>query len=61
MIKVKDLIKNLKKLNPNDTIVITALDDFFVCDNFVVRSNHEEENIQEIIMSVYIENYSEED
>lgn len=55
--KVKELIKQLRQLNPNDDIVITALDDYFVCNKFEVRSNHDEEYAQEIIMNVYIDEY----
>lgn len=53
--KVKELIKQLQKLPQDSDIIITSLDDYFYCDTFEVRSNHESEIAQEIIMNVFID------
>lgn len=55
--KVKDLIKQLEQLNQDDDIIITSMDDHFVCSNFEVRSNHEGESAQEIIMDLFINDW----
>lgn len=53
--KVKELIKQLQKLPQDNDIIITALDDYFTCSDFEVRSNHESEIAQEIIMNVFLD------
>ena len=49
--KVKELIKQLQTLNPESEIVITSLDDYFFESDFEVRSNHDNEQAQEIIIN----------
>lgn len=53
--KVKELIRELNTLNPDDEIIITSLDDYFIESDFCVRSNHEDENVQEIIINRYFD------
>lgn len=54
--KVKELIKQLQSLPPEDEIVITAMDDYFLCEQFVISRIRYGE-AQEIIMNVYIDKY----
>ena len=56
--KVKELINQLQDLPQDDEIVITAMDDKFICANFEVCSPYDEQ-AQEIIMNVYINDYNE--
>lgn len=59
--KVKELIKQLKKLPQNDEIVITAMDDHFYCSRFEVHSPFDDGQAQEIILGAYIDDYELED
>lgn len=56
--KVQELIEQLKKLPQNDDIIITAMDDHFICRNFEVHSPYYNGQTQEIIMSVYVNDYN---
>lgn len=55
--KVKELIKALKQLPQDDDIAITAMDDMFFCSDFEVHSLIEN-GTQEIIMNVYVDEYT---
>ena len=57
--KVKELINQLQDLPQDDEIVITAMDDKFICANFEVCSPYDDGQAQEIIMNVYINDYNE--
>lgn len=57
--KVKELIEELQKLPQDDEIIITAMDNHFSCDKFEVASEKSGES-QEIILGVYIDDYSTE-
>lgn len=52
--KVKELIKQLKKLPPEDKIVITSMDDYFICDEFEVHSPYYDGQSQEIVMNYFM-------
>lgn len=56
--KVRELIEQLQELPQDDDIVITAMDDKFICGDFEVCSPYDEQ-AQEIIMNVYINDYNE--
>jgi hypothetical protein len=51
--KVKELIKQLQQLPPNDEIVITSMDDYFYETDFTVHSSYDDEQAQEIIINRY--------
>ena len=53
--KVKELIKQLQELPQDDEIVITAMDDKFICANFEVCSPYDDGQAQEIILDYYME------
>lgn len=56
--KVRELIEELQKLPQDDDIVITAMDDYFMCNDFEVHSAYAEgEQAQEIILPYYFERY----
>ena len=55
--KVKDLIKQLQELPQDDDIVVTAMDDDFMVENFEVHSPYDDEQAQEIILDVYVDSY----
>ena len=55
--KVKELMKHLQELPPDDEIIITAMDDQFLCNNFEIHSPYDDEQAQELIMNVYIDSY----
>lgn len=55
--KVKELIKQLQELPQEDDIVITAMDDDFMVEDFEVHSSYDDEQAQEIILNVYVESY----
>lgn len=55
--KVKDLIKQLQELPQDDDIVVTAMDDDFMVENFEVHSSYEDGQAQEIILDVYVDSY----
>lgn len=56
--KVKELIEQLKKLPQEDSIVITTMDDNVFIENFEVHSPYTDEQAQEIILPIYIDNYT---
>lgn len=56
--KVKELIKKLQELPQDDDIVITAMDDNFIVENFEVHSPYEDGQAQEIILDVYVDSYN---
>ena len=58
--RVKELIEELKQLPQDDELVITALDDDFYCDSFEVHSPYDDGQAQEIILSVYVNDFSKE-
>lgn len=58
---VKELIEELKKLPQEDDIVITAMDDHFLETEFEVHSPYEDGQAQEIILPIYINDYTKED
>lgn len=51
---VRELIEQLQKLPQDDRIIITAMDDEFVCYEFEVHSPYDDGQAQEIIMNEYI-------
>jgi hypothetical protein len=53
--KVKELINQLLELPQDDDIVITAMDDRFLCANFEVHSPYDDGQAQEIILDYYME------
>ena len=55
--KVRELIKQLQELPQNDDIVITAMGDHFMVDEFEVHSPYEDGQAQEIILNAYIDSY----
>ena len=57
--KVKELIKQMLELPQDNDIVITAMDDKFICGDFEVHSPYDDGQAQEIIMNVYINDYNE--
>ena len=59
--KVKDLIKHLQELPQDDDIVITAMDDKFICGDFEVHSPYDDGQAQEIILPYYINDCEKED
>lgn len=58
--KVKELINLLKGLPQNEEITITAMDDHFSCTDFEVHSEIEDGS-QEIIMNVFVDQYTKAD
>ena len=58
--KVKELINQLKGLPQNEEILITSMDDRFCCEDFEVHSEVED-GAQELIMNVFIDEYTEGD
>ena len=58
--KVKELINQLKGLPQNEEILITSMDDRFCCADFEVHSEVED-GAQELIMNVFIDEYTEGD
>lgn len=54
--KVRELIKQLQELPQDDDIVITAMDDHFMVEDFEVASPKDDE-AQEIILNAYIDSY----
>lgn len=56
--KVKELIEQLKKLPQEDSIVITTMDDNVFIENFEVHSPYTDGQAQEIILPIYIDNYT---
>lgn len=59
--KVKELIKQLQQLPQDDEIIITAMDDHFLCNNFEIHSPYNDGQAQELIMNVYIDEYQQGD
>lgn len=59
--KVKDLIKQLQELPQDDEIVITAMDDKFICGDFEVHSPYDDGQAQEIILPYYINDCEKDD
>lgn len=55
--KVEELIEQLKQLPQDDEIIITAMNDEFVCGKFEVHSPYDDGQAQEIILSMYIKDY----
>lgn len=55
--KVKELIEQLQELPQEDDIVITAMDDDFMVEDFEVYSPYDDEQAQEIILNVYVDSY----
>lgn len=55
--KVKELIRQLKELPQEDDIVITAMDDNFMVEDFEVHSSYDDGQAQEIILNVYVDSY----
>lgn len=55
--KVNELIEQLKQLPQNDDIIITAMNDEFVCFDFEIHSPYDDGQAQEIILSMYIKDY----
>lgn len=55
--KVKELIKQLQELPQEDDIVITAMDDDFMVEDFEVHSSYNDGQAQEIILDVYVDSY----
>ena len=58
--KVKELIKQLKELPQEDDIVITAMDDNSFIADFEVHSPYTDGQAQEIILPIYIGEYTQE-
>lgn len=58
--KVKELINQLKGLPQDEEILITSMDDRFCCADFEVHSEVED-GAQELIMNVFIDEYTEGD
>lgn len=52
--KVKELIKQLKQLPPDNEIIITALNTEFLCSEFEVYSPSDDGQAQEIILPMFI-------
>ena len=60
--KVKELIKQLKQLPPDNEIIITAMNNEFLCSEFEVYSPYDNGQAQEIILPMFIKvNKIEED
>lgn len=59
--KVKELIKQLQELPQDDVIVITAMDDKFICGDFEVHSPYGDGQAQEIILPYYINDCEKDD
>lgn len=59
--KVKELIEQLQELPQDDEIVITAMDDHFLCNDFEVHSPYDDGQAQEIILPYYINDCEKED
>lgn len=55
--KVKELIRQLKRLPQDDDIVITSMDDYFFCENFEIATPFDNAQAQEIILPYYIIKY----
>lgn len=55
--KVKELIKQLKQLPPDNEIIITSMDDEFLCSEFEVHSPYDDGQAQEIILPMFIKVY----
>ena len=55
--KVNELIKQLKQLPQDDDIIITAMNDEFVCGEFEIHSPYNDGQTQEIILPMYIKDY----
>lgn len=58
--KVNELIKKLQALPQDDEIVITAMDDYFFCNDFEIHSTYDDGQAQEIILPYYINDYERE-
>lgn len=62
--KVKELINQLKKIPQNKDVVITSMDDYFSCNDFIVHSYDNKTDTYkeaiEIILPYYFENYTKE-
>lgn len=59
--KVKELVAQLLELPQDDTIVVTSMNDDFMCHEFSVHSAYEENTqAQEIILPFYFNDYEEE-
>lgn len=55
--KVKELIEQLKQLPEDNEIIITSMDDDFICSEFEVHSPYDDGQAQEIILPMYINDY----
>lgn len=55
--KVKEIITQLKKLPLNDNIIITSMDDYFICNDFEISPKENEAH--EIILNVFIDSYTQ--
>lgn len=59
--KVRELVEQLLELPQDDEIVITSMDDDFMCHEFSVHSPYEENTqAQELILPYYFNDYDEE-
>lgn len=56
--KVKELIEQLQELPQEDNIVITTMGDNVFIEKFEVHSPYTDGQAQEIILPIYIEEYS---
>ena len=56
--KVKELIEQLQKLPQEDNIVITTMGDNVFIEKVEVHSPYTDGQAQEIILPIYIEEYS---
>lgn len=57
--QVKELIEKLKKLPQDKEVVITAMDDYFTCSDFELRTYIDgADSDVEIILPYYIDNFT---
>ena len=58
--KVKELKAWLDQFQDEEEIVITAMDDYFSCQDFSLHSPYDDGQAQEIILPYYFERYLKE-
>ena len=57
--KVKELKQWLENFQEDEEIIITSTDDHFSCSNFELHSPYDShEQAQEIILPIYLNNYT---
>lgn len=55
--KVKELKEWLSQFNDDEEVVLTAMDDYFFCEDFECHSPYDDGQAQEIIIPYYFERY----